>query len=102
MDARSKHALTHRQRISDKIKFCNVPFRYSSRRARTLESLSSLYVEEDVMKNLEESARLQVTIVYYLSSSKDFAQAIVNYSCRDCKRRLYVNRRGVRKLTERT
>ena len=42
--------------------------RYSSRRARTLESLSSLYVEEDVMKNLEESARLQVQSYckYYL------------------------------------
>ena len=38
----------------------NSSIRYSSRRARTLESLSSLYVEEDVMKNLEESARLQV------------------------------------------
>ena len=38
--------------------------RYSSRRARTLESLSSLYVEEDVMKNLEESARLQVQALY--------------------------------------
>ena len=39
----------------------NSSIRYSSRRARTLESLSSLYVEEDVMKNLEESARLQVS-----------------------------------------
>merc|ERR1719412_2350198 len=33
--------------------------RYSSRRARTMESLTSLYAEEDVVKNLEESARLQ-------------------------------------------
>lgn len=33
--------------------------RYSSRRAKTLESISSLYVEEDVMKNLEDSARMQ-------------------------------------------
>ena len=33
--------------------------RRSSRRARTLESLSSLYVEEDIVKNLEESARMQ-------------------------------------------
>ena len=37
----------------------------SSRRARTLESLSSLYVEEDVVKNLEESARLQRAYASY-------------------------------------
>ncbi len=36
----------------------NSSIRMSSRRAKTLESISSLYVEEDVMKNLEESARL--------------------------------------------
>ena len=33
--------------------------RNSSRRARTMDSLTSVYVEEDVMKSLEESARLQ-------------------------------------------
>ncbi len=33
--------------------------RHSSRRAKTLESITSLYMEEDVMKNLEESARLE-------------------------------------------
>jgi len=37
----------------------NSSIRHSSRRGRTLESLSSLYVEEDVVKNLEESAKLQ-------------------------------------------
>eukprot|EP00095_Tigriopus_kingsejongensis_P011418 snap_masked-scaffold993_size72668-processed-gene-0.4 protein:Tk11418 transcript:snap_masked-scaffold993_size72668-processed-gene-0.4-mRNA-1 annotation:"AGAP008321-PA" len=37
----------------------NSSIRNSSRRARTLDSISSLYVEEDVMKNLEESARLE-------------------------------------------
>ncbi|GLV46174.1 varicose [Carabus blaptoides fortunei] len=33
--------------------------RYSSRRARTLESLASLYEEDDLRKTVEESARLQ-------------------------------------------
>uniref|UniRef100_A0A8D8TPW5 MAGUK p55 subfamily member 6 n=1 Tax=Cacopsylla melanoneura TaxID=428564 RepID=A0A8D8TPW5_9HEMI len=33
--------------------------RYSSRRARTMESLASLYEEEDIKKTLEESACLQ-------------------------------------------
>ncbi|XP_022116440.2 protein PALS2 [Pieris rapae] len=33
--------------------------RYSSRRARTLESLASLYEEEDLKQTLEESARIQ-------------------------------------------
>jgi len=37
----------------------NSSIRHSSRRARTLESISSLYMEEDVMKSLEESSRLQ-------------------------------------------
>ena len=37
----------------------NSSIRNSSKRAQTLASMSSLYVEEDVMKNLEESARLQ-------------------------------------------
>ena len=37
----------------------NSSIRQSSKRAQTLASMSSLYVEEDVMKNLEESARLQ-------------------------------------------
>lgn len=39
--------------------------RASSRRAQTLQSISSLYVEEDVMKNLEESARLQRAYGHY-------------------------------------
>ena len=43
--------------------FC--PFFYSSRRARTMESLTSLYAEEDVVKNLEESARLQRAFANY-------------------------------------
>ncbi|KAJ0181678.1 hypothetical protein K1T71_002400 [Dendrolimus kikuchii] len=33
--------------------------RYSSRRARTLESLASLYEEEDMKQTLEESSRIQ-------------------------------------------
>ncbi|XP_052746143.1 protein PALS2 [Bicyclus anynana] len=33
--------------------------RYSSRRARTLESLASLYEEEDIKQTLEESARVE-------------------------------------------
>ncbi|CAH2104894.1 unnamed protein product [Euphydryas editha] len=33
--------------------------RYSSRRARTLESLASLYEEEDLKQTLEDSARIQ-------------------------------------------
>jgi guanylate kinase len=40
-------------------------YRYSSRRARTMESLTSLYAEEDVVKNLEESARLQRAFANY-------------------------------------
>ncbi|KAJ8961179.1 hypothetical protein NQ318_008860 [Aromia moschata] len=40
--------------------------RYSSRRARTLESLASLYEEEDLKKALEDSASLQRTYDKYL------------------------------------
>ncbi|XP_049802744.1 protein PALS2 isoform X2 [Schistocerca nitens] len=40
--------------------------RYSSRRARTLESLASLYEEEDLRQTLEESARLQRTYEKYI------------------------------------
>ena len=40
-------------------------FRYSSRRAQTMQSLTSLYAEEDVVKNLEESARLQRAFANY-------------------------------------
>ncbi|KAJ8985832.1 hypothetical protein NQ317_012073 [Molorchus minor] len=40
--------------------------RYSSRRARTLESLASLYEEEDLRKALEESASMQRTYDKYL------------------------------------
>ncbi|XP_014362749.2 protein PALS2 isoform X1 [Papilio machaon] len=40
--------------------------RYSSRRARTLESLASLYEEEDMKQTLEESARIQRTYEKYI------------------------------------
>ncbi|XKL67103.1 hypothetical protein PGB90_010523 [Kerria lacca] len=40
--------------------------RYSSRRARTLESLASLYEEEDFKKTLEESSCLQRTYEKYI------------------------------------
>ncbi len=57
------------------------PFKWplcrSSRRARTLESLSSLYVEEDVVKNLEESARLQRAYASY------FDKIVVNENWED-------------------
>nr|CAD7592392.1 unnamed protein product [Timema genevievae] len=42
--------------------------RYSSRRARTLESLASLYEEEDLRQTLEESACLQRTYDMYIDS----------------------------------
>ena len=45
--------------------FVSCLYRYSSRRARTMESLTSLYAEEDVVKNLEESARLQRAFANY-------------------------------------
>lgn len=51
--------------------------RRSSRRAKTLESLSSLYVEEDIVKNLEESAQLQRAYARY------FDKIIVNESWDD-------------------
>ena len=41
------------------------PYRSSSRRARTMESLTSIYAEEDVVKNLEESARMQRAYANY-------------------------------------
>ena len=44
----------------------NSSIRHSSRRGRTLDSLSSLYAEEDVVKNLEESAKLQRAYANYL------------------------------------
>ncbi|CAG5056603.1 unnamed protein product [Parnassius apollo] len=40
--------------------------RYSSRRARTLESLASLYEEEDMKKTLEESARIERNYEKYI------------------------------------
>lgn len=46
--------------------------RFSSRRARTLESLTSLYEEEDFKNALEESARIQRTYEKY------FDQIIIN------------------------
>ncbi|XP_067006977.1 protein PALS2 isoform X2 [Anabrus simplex] len=46
--------------------------RYSSRRARTLESLASLYEEEDLRQTLEESACLQRSYEKYID------QVIVN------------------------
>lgn len=51
--------------------------RHSSRRARTLESLSSLYVEEDVVKNLEDSARMQRAYAGF------FDKIVVNESIED-------------------
>jgi guanylate kinase len=44
-----------------------------SKRARTLESLASIYEEEDLKKTLEESARLQRAYEKY------FDQVIVNH-----------------------
>ncbi|KAK9731948.1 Variant SH3 domain [Popillia japonica] len=49
--------------------------RYSSRRARTLESLASLYEEEDLKKTLEDSASMQRTYDKYIDLvivNKDF------------------------------
>ncbi|XP_063913526.1 protein PALS2 isoform X1 [Zophobas morio] len=46
--------------------------RYSSRRARTLESLASLYEEEDLKRTLEDSASMQRTYDKYVD------QVIVN------------------------
>ncbi|XP_044753048.1 protein PALS2 isoform X2 [Coccinella septempunctata] len=46
--------------------------RYSSRRARTLESLASLYEEEDLRRSLEESASMQRTYDKYIN------QVVVN------------------------
>ncbi|XP_019767196.2 protein PALS2 [Dendroctonus ponderosae] len=40
--------------------------RYSSRRARTLESLASLYEEEDLKRTLEDSASMQRTYDKYI------------------------------------
>jgi len=55
----------------------NSSIRHSSRRGRTLESLSSLYVEEDVVKNLEESAKLQRAYANY------FDLIVINESWED-------------------
>lgn len=41
-------------------------YRYSSRRARTLESLASLYEEDDLRETVEESSRLQRTYEKYV------------------------------------
>ncbi|GJQ82836.1 vari [Trypoxylus dichotomus] len=49
--------------------------RYSSRRARTLESLASLYEEEDLKRTLEDSASMQRTYDKYIDLvivNKDF------------------------------
>ncbi|XP_063234636.1 protein PALS2 isoform X2 [Bacillus rossius redtenbacheri] len=49
--------------------------RYSSRRARTLESLASLYEDEDLRETLEESACLQRTFDKYIDlviTNEDF------------------------------
>ncbi|GLH04611.1 Peripheral plasma membrane protein CASK [Gryllus bimaculatus] len=49
--------------------------RYSSRRARTLESLASLYEEEDLRQTLEESAALQRAYQKYIDmtiTNEDF------------------------------
>nr|CAG4643084.1 EOG090X032R [Ilyocryptus agilis] len=50
----------------------NSSIRFSSRRARTLESLTSLYEEEDFKNALEESARMQRTYEKY------FDQIVIN------------------------
>lgn len=42
--------------------------RYSSRRARTLESLASLYEEEDLKRTLEDSASMQRTYDKYIDA----------------------------------
>jgi len=55
----------------------NSSIRHSSRRGRTLESLSSLYVEEDCVKNLEESAKLQRAYANY------FDLIVINESWED-------------------
>ena len=43
----------------------NSSIRHSSRRGRNLDSLGTLYMEEDVVKNLEESAKLQRAYANY-------------------------------------
>ena len=53
----SQRTLTNFERTSS--------IRGSSRRARTLESMSSLYAEEDVIRNLEESAVMQRAYMNY-------------------------------------
>lgn len=65
----SQRTLTNFERSSS--------IRHSSRRARTLESLSSLYAEEDVVKNLEESAVMQRAYANF------FDMVVVNESWED-------------------
>ena len=55
----------------------NSSIRTSTRRGRTLDSLSSMYVEEDVVKNLEESAKMQRAYANY------FDLIVVNESWED-------------------
>jgi len=55
----------------------NSSVRHSTRRGRTLDSMSAMYVEEDVVKNLEESAKLQRAYANY------FDLIVVNESWED-------------------
>nr|XP_023018281.1 MAGUK p55 subfamily member 6 [Leptinotarsa decemlineata] len=59
---------THLDTIRDIIKQFDrqSSIRYSSRRARTLESLASLYEEEDLKRALEDSASMQRTYDKYI------------------------------------
>ncbi|OWR41919.1 MAGUK p55 subfamily member 6 [Danaus plexippus plexippus] len=54
--------------------------RYSSRRARTLESLASLYEEEDLKQTLEESARIQRQYEKYIDLSLTNHNADTTYA----------------------
>ncbi|KAG6443988.1 MAGUK p55 subfamily member 6 isoform X1 [Manduca sexta] len=54
--------------------------RYSSRRARTLESLASLYEEEDMKQTLEESARIQRQYEKYIDLAITNHNADTTYS----------------------
>lgn len=62
-----KHLYDHGRYSSRNLTFDRASsIRYSSRRARTLESLASLYEEEDLRKTLEESSCLQRTFEKYI------------------------------------
>ncbi|XP_049886862.1 protein PALS2 isoform X1 [Pectinophora gossypiella] len=54
--------------------------RFSSRRARTLESLASLYEEEDMKQTLEESARIQRQYEKYIDLAITNVNSDTTYS----------------------